>query len=83
MAKPPTETLKQDVLDILPQVEKVLLEAEGMLLRNRIFIDRTQGIGILKKDLAIEMGVSGAMLRSTGVDYDATQGASVLALRAL
>ncbi len=70
MAKPPTETLKQDVLDILPQVEKVLLEAEGMLLRNRIFIDRTQGIGILKKDLAIEMGVTGAMLRSTGVDYD-------------
>jgi NADH-quinone oxidoreductase subunit D len=70
MAKPPTPTLKEDVKALVPEIEKVLLEAERMLLRNRIFIDRMQGVGVLDKALAIEAGVTGPMLRSTGVDYD-------------
>ncbi len=70
MAKPPTATLKEDVRALLPEIEKVLLEVETMLLRNRIFIDRMQGVGILTKELALEAGVTGPMLRSTGIDYD-------------
>jgi len=70
MARPPTATLKEDVRALLPEIEKVLTEVETMLLRNRIFLDRTQGVGILTKELAIEAGVTGPMLRSTGVDYD-------------
>jgi len=70
MAMPPTATLKEDVRALLPEVEKVLVEVETMLLRNRIFIDRTQGVGILTKELALEAGVTGPMLRSTGIDYD-------------
>jgi NADH-quinone oxidoreductase subunit D len=31
---------------------------------------RSQGVGILKPDLAINAGVTGVMLRSTGVNYD-------------
>lgn len=70
MAKPPTDTLKQDVLDVIPHIEKVLAETEGMVLHNRIFLDRTQGIGKLSKERALANGVTGAVLRSTGVDYD-------------
>jgi NADH-quinone oxidoreductase subunit D len=70
MARPPTATLKEDVRALLPEIEKVLTEVETMLLRNRIFLDRMQGVGILTKELAIEAGVTGPMLRSTGVDYD-------------
>jgi len=70
MAKPPTATLKEDVRALLPEVEKVLVEVETMLLRNRIFLDRMQGVGILTKELALEAGVTGPMLRSTGIDYD-------------
>ena len=45
-------------------------ETEKLLTRNRIFIDRTQGIGVLPKDVAIDYGVTGPNLRGSGVDYD-------------
>lgn len=70
MAAPPSPELKTMIREILPEIDRVLAETEGMLLRNRIFLDRTQGIGKLDKDLALELGVTGALLRSTGVDYD-------------
>jgi NADH-quinone oxidoreductase subunit D len=41
-----------------------------MLVRNRIFIDRMQGVGVLTKELALDAGVTGPTLRSTGIDYD-------------
>ncbi len=70
MAAPPTPNLKARVLELLPQVHKVLAETESLLLHNRIFLDRTQGVGILTKEHALSCGVTGPMLRSTGVDYD-------------
>jgi NADH-quinone oxidoreductase subunit D len=70
MAKPPTATLKDEVRALLPEVEKVLQEVEIMLVRNRIFIDRMQGVGVLTKELALDAGVTGPTLRSTGIDYD-------------
>ncbi len=45
-------------------------EAEHMLLHNRIFLDRMQGIGNLSKERALALGVTGPVLRSTGVPYD-------------
>jgi NADH-quinone oxidoreductase subunit D len=70
MAKPPTDRLKQAVRDLLPQVDKVLAEAQATLVRNRIFIDRLQGVGALSQERALAYGVTGPMLRATGVDYD-------------
>ena len=70
MAKPPTAKLKQSVRDILPQIDKVLGEVQVTLIRNRIFLDRLQGVGVLPRDRAISLGVTGPMLRATGVDYD-------------
>jgi NADH-quinone oxidoreductase subunit D len=70
MAHPPTADFDGDVRDILPEVDKVLAEAESLLVRNRIFIDRTKDVGILHKDQALGLGVTGPMLRSTGIDYD-------------
>jgi len=70
MAKPPTKNLERNVLDLIPKFEKTLIECEKTVLRNRIFLDRMEKIGILSKERAIELGVTGIMLRSTGVDYD-------------
>jgi NADH-quinone oxidoreductase subunit D len=70
MAMPPTPQLKEMVRNILPEVEKVLGEAHTTLTRNRIFMDRLQGVGVLSKELALSLGVTGPMLRATGVDYD-------------
>ena len=70
MAKPPTDTFKSDVLGILPEIRKVLAETETLLLKNRIFQDRLQGIGILTKERALSLGVTGPALRASGVAYD-------------
>jgi NADH-quinone oxidoreductase subunit D len=70
MAKPPTDKLKSTVRDILPQIIKVLGETESTLVRNRIFLDRMQGVGVLSKERALSFGITGPMLRSTGIEYD-------------
>ena len=45
-------------------------EYEELLTKNRIWLGRTQGVGILKAEDAIALGVSGPSLRGSGVDYD-------------
>lgn len=45
-------------------------ESEKLLTRNRIFIDRTQGLGVIPKEVAIDYGLTGPNLRASGVDHD-------------
>src|SRR5436190_1011477 len=45
-------------------------ETEKLLSRNRIWMDRTRDVGIIKKDDAIDYGLTGPNLRGCGVDYD-------------
>src|SRR3954453_3393215 len=45
-------------------------ETETFLTRNRIFVDRTQGVGVISKELAIDYGMSGPNLRGSGVNHD-------------
>jgi NADH-quinone oxidoreductase subunit D len=45
-------------------------EYEELLTKNRIWLGRTQGVGVLSAEDAIAMGVSGPSLRGSGVDYD-------------
>jgi len=45
-------------------------ETERLLTRNRIFVDRTRGLGVIAKDLAIDYGLTGPILRGSGVEYD-------------
>jgi NADH-quinone oxidoreductase subunit D len=45
-------------------------ETETLLSRNRIFVDRTQGVGVISKEEAIDYGLSGPNLRGSGVDHD-------------
>ncbi len=49
---------------------RFLDEYEQLLTGNEIFMARAQGVGVLKKELAINAGVSGPMLRASGVNYD-------------
>ncbi len=70
MAKPPTSGFKETVLAIFPEIDHAMMESEALLMKNRIFLDRTQGVGNLDPETALSMGCSGVMLRSTGVDYD-------------
>ena len=45
-------------------------EYEGLLTNNRIWKKRTVGIGLLTKEQALAYGVTGPMLRGSGVDWD-------------
>jgi NADH-quinone oxidoreductase subunit D len=45
-------------------------EFEALLTGNEILMVRCQGLGVLKPELAVNAGVSGPMLRASGVNYD-------------
>src|SRR5262245_37617386 len=45
-------------------------ETETLLTRNRIFVDRTQGVGVISKEDAIDYGLSGPNLRGSGTEHD-------------
>ena len=45
-------------------------EFEKLLTENEIIISRTQNIGVLSKELAVNASITGPMLRASGVDYD-------------
>ena len=45
-------------------------EYETLLTQNRIWLARTQGVGVLSREDAIALGVSGPTLRGSGVAYD-------------
>ncbi|MCU0419792.1 MAG: NADH-quinone oxidoreductase subunit D [Cyclobacteriaceae bacterium] len=47
-----------------------LKELENLLINNKIFIDRTARVGVLPLDLAINCGVTGPMLRASGLRFD-------------
>lgn len=70
MALPPTPNFKEDVREILPKVLKSVKEVEDLLLPNRIFMDRTQGVGGISKERALQYGLTGPCLRAAGVPYD-------------
>jgi NADH-quinone oxidoreductase subunit D len=45
-------------------------ETETFLSRNRIFVDRTQGVGVISKEDATDYGMTGPNLRGSGVEHD-------------
>ena len=49
---------------------KVMKSFEELFNRNRIFIDRTVGVGAISAEKALNYGFTGPCLRATGVDYD-------------
>jgi NADH-quinone oxidoreductase subunit D len=54
----------------LATVEQRLDEYEAMLEDNAFFLLRTQGVGVISRGLAEEVGVAGPLLRGSGVAYD-------------
>src|SRR5689334_6046757 len=67
MAKPPTKYFKDMTRATIPQLMSALHEGERLLLKNRIFLDRLENVGVMSKEDAIEIGWTGPTLRSTGV----------------
>lgn len=47
-----------------------VVELNDILTHNKIFIERTANIGILPADVAVNYGISGPMLRGSGLKWD-------------
>jgi NADH-quinone oxidoreductase subunit D len=56
--------------DIVNEYPRFLDEFETLLTNNEIIRQRTQRVGVLPKDLAINASITGPMVRASGVDYD-------------
>ena len=54
----------------LDQLEKSLDELDILIMGNEIFLSRTQGVGFVDAQQAIAYGLTGPMLRGSGVNYD-------------
>ena len=61
---------ENDVLAALDSTEKALKDLHACLDRNRIFLDRTVGIGKISAERAISYGWTGPCLRASGVASD-------------
>lgn len=70
--------LRRDIPSAFPDAVRAFMldfrerfkEYEAMLTRNPIWLSRLKGIGILKAEDAIALGVTGPMLRAGGIPFD-------------
>jgi NADH-quinone oxidoreductase subunit D len=70
MASPPTPGFKEAVRLTVPRILGLVEEGEKMLLKNRIFIDRLEGVGVISGADALSLSWTGPCLRASGVPYD-------------
>lgn len=61
---------QQVLTEFIKYEREKLKEYDDLLTYNAIFIARTKGIGIMSQDMALDYGITGPMLRSTGFKWD-------------
>jgi NADH-quinone oxidoreductase subunit D len=60
----------EETRHVTDQYPRFLDEFENLLTTNEILMARTQNVGVLPRELAINASITGPMLRASGVDYD-------------
>ena len=55
---------------VVAEFPRFVDEFENLISGNEILMARTQGVGVLNKQLAVNASITGPMLRATGVNYD-------------
>jgi NADH-quinone oxidoreductase subunit D len=70
MAMPPTKDCKALCRATIPRIMQLVEDGEAMLLKNRIFLDRLEGVGPISGADATALGWTGPCLRASGVAYD-------------
>ena len=61
---------RDDVLSILEMAPERLSEYDNLLTGQPIWQERTQGVGVMTADECVALGVTGPILRSTGLPWD-------------
>lgn len=65
-----TDEFVDKVRDFVKNFPKAHGDISGLLNRNRIFLERTRGVGVLTKEQAINFSASGPVARASGVVRD-------------
>ena len=58
------------VRQIIETCKRSFDEFDALISGNEIFLSRTRGLGVIGQERAIDLGLSGPMLRATGLPYD-------------
>jgi NADH dehydrogenase I D subunit len=58
------------IKNLLKDLGKIVDEIELMLSNNKIFLERTKGVGVITKEDAIKYSLSGPVLRGSGIKHD-------------
>ena len=61
---------EDDIAEILEVIPKRVPEYETLLTENPIFMERTQGVGVITPDECLALGISGPIARSAGIKWD-------------
>lgn len=61
---------EERALEFVEYLTPKMQDLEDVLLTNKVFIERTANIGVLPLDLAINYGITGPMLRASGLKFD-------------
>jgi NADH-quinone oxidoreductase subunit D len=69
----------QEARAFCERMPKAIDDYEDILTRNKIWLERTQGIGLLSAEDAIALGQSGPVLRASGVNWDLRKATPYLA----
>ncbi|MCA9771783.1 MAG: NADH-quinone oxidoreductase subunit D, partial [Myxococcales bacterium] len=56
--------------NVMERLPRAIDDVDGLLTRNRIFRERTEGVAVVDADDAVAWGFTGPCLRASGVDYD-------------
>jgi NADH-quinone oxidoreductase subunit D len=62
--------IEQEIRDFVNEMPKHIETYEGLLTGNVIWQKRVMGVGVISAEDAIDLGVTGPCLRSSGVDWD-------------
>ena len=64
------DTFVPHVRKFVDELPKSLAEYQGLLTKNRIWMKRTIGVGLMPAAKAVDLGLTGPTLRGSGVNYD-------------
>jgi NADH dehydrogenase I D subunit len=64
------EGWREQTLAVLKDIPKAIADVRGLVAKNRIFLDRTRGVGAISTEDAYSYGWTGPCLRATGADLD-------------
>jgi NADH-quinone oxidoreductase subunit D len=56
--------------DFIAKIRTLLVDFDDIVTRNRIFVDRLKGTGVISKEDCLHYAVTGPMARSAGVPFD-------------